>query len=308
MNTPSTYPRDHLTVARCRPDFLASLSKDNINWSEVEATVEIHSAGRSEAQSIDQAATYTFYLLQARPDRISVQGMWAGKTNMILIIASAAGIKTSPKLDISNSSHVQLIHAFIKRLYDPHPSMIDPTIKRRKEKDSCVFDIAVHIESSGQLETVQCNGYRILTIGNSLHQRSHNSHSPARICGNEIPIIKDQYVKKANRFTEAEILEHIHKEDVPGVVHCVHSETVQWEQDREISSSERKKIRMCLVEYGRAFMDLETPLEALKAVYDLLESESNSELDASVDSIFNHFFLNSHPAFIPQAQCITSGY
>ena len=203
--------------------------------------------------------------------------MWAGKTNIILIIASAAGIKTSPRLDVSNPSHVQLIHAFVKRLYDPHPSMIDPTIKRRKEENIWVFDIAVRIESFGQLETVQCDGYRILTVGNSLHQRSHifiNSHSPARICGNEIPIIKDQYVKKANRFTEAEMLEHIHKEDVPGVVHCVHSETVRSEQG-EISSGERKKVRMCLVEYGRAFMDLETPLEVLKVVYDLLESESN---------------------------------
>jgi hypothetical protein len=43
-----------------------------------------------------------------------------------------------------------------------------------------------------------------------------------------------------------------------------------------VCSGNRYKKRISLVDYGKPFMDLtrKTPLEALKAIYDLLESES----------------------------------
>ena len=47
-----------------------------------------------------------------------------------------------------------------------------------------------------------------------------------------------------------------------------------------VKRGDRYKRRICLVEYGKPFMDLKTPLEALEAIYDLLESES--EFDTGV--------------------------
>ena len=44
------------------------------------------------------------------------------------------------------------------------------------------------------------------------------------------------------------------------------------------SSGDRTKTRMRAIEYGTTpFMDLKTPLEVLKVIYDLLESESKPE-------------------------------
>ena len=53
----------------------------------------------------------------------------------------------------------------------------------------------------------------------------------------------------------------------------VHSEDVKGDGGTPVRSGERYKKRIGLAEYGKPFMDLKTPLEALKAIYDLLESE-----------------------------------
>ena len=58
-----------------------------------------------------------------------------------------------------------------------------------------------------------------------------------------------------HRFNEAEVLRH---------VHFAHSEDVIKSDGTPVCSGGRQKKRIGLVEYGRPFMNLKTPLEALK--------------------------------------------
>ena len=63
----SMRPRDD---PKCSPDFLycPSIAEKSIHWWEIDATVEIHSTGRSfTGTEFNQAASHTYYLLQARP-------------------------------------------------------------------------------------------------------------------------------------------------------------------------------------------------------------------------------------------------
>lgn len=277
-DTSTTPPLDHPTGTSCKPDFSACCtSAGRVHWTAIDATVEIHSAGTSATAGPHQAASYTFYLLQARPDRISVQGFYVDEKGIVLIISNAEGVKKSPKLKISETSDVQLLYAFVRRLYDPHPSMLDPTVKRRRDSlsDSWVFDITLTIPNSPSAE---CVGYRILSARGSVGQRTHvfvNNEHPARLAdGVCIPVIKDQYRYQNHRFDEAEVIRHIHANgNIPGVVQIMHSQVILRKDGSPVCSGDRHKTRICLLEYGKPFMDLKTPLEALIAIYDLLESE-----------------------------------
>ena len=53
--------------------------------------------------------------------------MYADEKGVVLIISSADGVRISPKLDLKVAEECFLIFAFVKRLYDPLPAMIDPT-------------------------------------------------------------------------------------------------------------------------------------------------------------------------------------
>ncbi|KAF8808450.1 hypothetical protein BYT27DRAFT_7096906, partial [Phlegmacium glaucopus] len=189
------------------------------------------------------------------------------------------GVKKSPKLKLSEASDVRLMHAFVRRLYDPHPSMLDPTIRRRKDSTAglWVFDITLTIPNSPS--AVECLGFRILNARGSVGQRTHvfvnNEHPAHFVDGSPIPIIKDQYRCQNHRFDEAEIIHHIHGDnDIPGVVHIAHSQALLHNDRSPVCSGDRQKMRVCMLECGKPFMDLKTPLEVLIVIYDLLESES----------------------------------
>lgn len=266
-------PLDHPTGTSCKPDFSAcSINAGKIHWSD--ATVEIGSAVTAV-----QATSYTLSLLQARPDRVSVQGFYVDEEGVTLIISDVEGVKKSSKLKLSEALDVRLIYAFVRRLYDPHPSMLDPTIKRRKDSDSglWVFDITLTIPDS---PPVECLGYRILSAPGSVGQRTHvfvNSEHPARLAGGVcIPVIKDQYCYQNGPFDEAEVIRHIHADGKKsGVVQMVHSQVILRDDRSPVCSGDCYKTRLCLIEFGkRPFMDLKTPVEVLIVMYDLLESES----------------------------------
>jgi len=200
---------------------------------------------------------------------------------VVLIISSAEGVKKSPKLKLSEASDVRLIHAFVRRLYDPHPSMLDPTIRRRKDSAAglWVFDITLTIPNLPS--AVECLGFRISSARGSVGQRTHvfvnNEHPTHLVDGVPIPVIKDQY--QNHRFGEAETIRHIHgDQDIPGVVHIAHSQAILRSDRSPVCSGDRHKTRVCLLEYGKPFMDLKTPLEALIVIYDLLESGSTFHL------------------------------
>jgi hypothetical protein len=215
--------------------------------------------------------------LQARPDRVSVQGFYADIKGVVLILSSAGDVQKSPKLNLKDATQYQLIYAFVQWLYDPLPSMIDPTMKRRMQNSLWVFDIMLTIP---HLPSVECVGYRIEKALGWTHIFVNNVN-PTLLNGVAITVIKDRYCYRGHRFNEAEVLTHVHaEEEIPGVVHMAHSEDVTRSDGTPVCSGDRYKKRIGLVEYGKPCMDLKTPLEALEAIYDLLENES--ELDMLV--------------------------
>ena len=213
--------------------------------------------------------------MQARPDRVSIQGFYTDVEGVVLILSSADGVQKSPKLNLKDAAQYQLLYAFVRRLYDLLPSMVDPTMKRRRQNSLWVFDIMLTIPHS---PSVECVGYRIEKALGCVGRRTHtfvNNVNPIILNGVTITVIKDQYCYRGHRFNESEVLSHVHaEEEIPGVVHMAHSEDVKRDDDTPVCSGVRYKKRIGLVEYGKPFMDLKTPLEALEAIYDLLESES----------------------------------
>ena len=116
------------------------------------------------------ADSCTHYLLQARPDRVSVQGFYADVEGVVLILSSADSVQKSPKLNLKDASQYQPLYAFVQRLYDPLPSMIDPTMKRRMENSLWVFDIMLTILHSPSIECVE---YRIAKALGCVSRRIH---------------------------------------------------------------------------------------------------------------------------------------
>ena len=260
-NTSMISHLDHPIGTTCKPDFIAcpaTSTQERIHWTEIDATVEIHhSAGENLNATPDDprhANSYALNLLQARPDRVSVQGFYADMNGVVLIISSVGGVLESPKLNLKDAAQYQLIYAFVQRLYDPLPSMIDPTLKRRRQNSSWVFDIMLTIPHSPSAESVECVGYTIEKAPGSVGRRTHifvNNDNPTLLNGVVITVIKDQYCYRGHRFSEAEVLRHVHaEEDIPGVIHMAHSEDVIRGDGMPICSGGQYKKRICLVEYG----------------------------------------------------------
>jgi hypothetical protein len=184
--------------------------------------------------------------------------------------------------------------------------MIDPTVKRRMKNSFWVFDIMLTIPNS--LSSVECVGYSIEKALGSVGRRTHifvNIDNPTLLDGVAIIVIKEQYCYQDHRFNETEVLRHVHAGRNPRScsVHMAHSEDVKRPDGTSVCSGNRYKKRIGLVEYGKPFMDLKTPLEVLKAIFDLLESES--EFDMVVFHL-TFFGENSYATLVFQAQCSTS--
>jgi hypothetical protein len=56
--------------------------------------------------------------LQARPDRVSVQGFFASAKGVVLIISSANGVQKTFDLNLKDAEQYQLIYGFVRRLYE----------------------------------------------------------------------------------------------------------------------------------------------------------------------------------------------
>ena len=237
----------------------------------------------------------TLYLLQARPDRVSVQGFYVDEKNAVLVLSGASGVTKNPKLDLKNANHVWLMYAIVKRLYEPTFLMVDPTVKKRKDLTKTLgsltslwsFDIML---APTNWPSVECIGYRIENARASIGQRTRifvNNDNPTILNSVGISVIKDQYRCQDHHFDEAEILHHIHADgQIPGVVQIAHSEAVMWSNGTHIHVGNQHKTRIGLQQYGKPFIDLKTPLEALIAIYNLLESESESDAIAIFLTLF----------------------
>ena len=285
-DTPNTAPKDHPTGTICRPDIVASRQRGAVHWTGIEATVEVHSSGKTVEGAGIQSASYSIFLLQARPDLLAVQGFCVTKTGIMLSITSSSCVKMTEALNMSDHAHRVLLYAFVNRLYDPGQDMIDPSVKRRWDDTvphpHYVFDITLNPVDRNP---VICSGYRTVYARESLGQRAHifvNEANPTHYNGVPIPVIKDAYCNEHNRFTEDEIINHIHRKgDVPGIVHIVYAEVVYYQglsHRVPIVQDGRQKTRLCLAEFGIGIMECKTVKDVLIMTYDLLESTCRSIL------------------------------
>ncbi|KJA13912.1 hypothetical protein HYPSUDRAFT_49536 [Hypholoma sublateritium FD-334 SS-4] len=279
IDTPNTVPKDHPTGASYRPDIIATTQRGEIHWTGIEATVEVNSSGRTEEGAGLQAASLSISLLQARPDLLAVQGFCVTKSGIILTIVSSSGVTRTEALNMSVSANRVLLYAFITRLYEPDPNMVDPSIKRRWDDTApqphYVFDITLTPADS---DAVVCSGYRTIYARESLDPRAHifvNETNPTSFGGAAIPVIKDAYCDLNSRFTEDAIIKHIHHErDIPGIVRVAYAELVCYggPDRRVIVRDGRQKTRLCLKEFGRSIMECKTVKDVLIVMYDQLEN------------------------------------
>ncbi|KAF8174547.1 hypothetical protein BJ912DRAFT_44745 [Pholiota molesta] len=268
----------HPTGSDCRPDSVAVRSMlDSIHWSDVEAAIEIQSEGTNATDGPRQAMSYAYFLLQARPDRVAVQGMYVDSVGVTLFIVSCTEIKRTPRLPLKKAASVQLLYAFVKRLYDPLPFMVDPTIRKqgRDDKGRTLFNIDLKIPGPSPA-TITCKNYYIFDLAPSGGQRTHvfvNLKEPTIVEDKPVHVIKDQYRRGDRRFSEKDVIDHIHSGgDVPGIVRIVYAEQVYRGDGSVVSSGRREKTRICMADFGKHMMDVETPKEALMTIYDLLEA------------------------------------
>jgi len=220
-----------------------------------------------------QGATYTSFLLQARPDRNSVPGLYVDKSGLLFMITNAEGVQRTDMVPWTDPESAKLLYAFITRLYTPHDTMVDPTVERVQDEPG-IFNITLTLEDNSKL---RCLRYPHCISHAAFGRRTTifiKKASPTKINGQPIYVIKEQYREPDHRFDEPTIVNHIHKTGpFPGVIQLIHYEEVKTSEGANVSSGKRNKVRLVETDWGTPFMDIKTPREVLRACYDLLESE-----------------------------------
>jgi hypothetical protein len=239
----------------------------------VEATGELLS-GKDKEVAHDKTVAYTSYLLQARPDKLEVRGIYVDCNSFILTVSNACGAFTTGLLDWKSRPSRLLLCAWIERMYRP---VVDPSITSKIEQGGPPTFTITLPEEGGVYQ--DCT---IQSTGSAFGRRTIIFDCP----GQPGVIIKEQYIETPRGFQEGPILDKIHKDGIfPGVVRQrwhgpVTSENkrlvVQWKNPKTHKIYEKMKTRIVLLDKGISIMDVKTPREALVALYDLLESESFS--------------------------------
>ncbi|CAG8649435.1 2327_t:CDS:2, partial [Acaulospora colombiana] len=293
-------PSPHPTESSCRPDFVAirksrdeawedktvsQIFKDR-EWSHFEATGEIRSAGKTRDEAHLQAASYTNYLLQARPDLTHVLGIYVEEGGFRLALSNPCGIAYLNPLGWRNKSASAILCAWLTRLYDPFK---DPIITRIAGPDDVTFSLRI-------VDTTY-EGCRLINTGIAFGRRTTIFEGPDTDTEDDI-VIKIQYIETDRRFSEPATLNHIHDQvPFPGVVRIKAQTTPFQEADKvivklEISENEsdgtittrtetRHRTCLVMVDRGMSLMTAETPQAALIAIYDLLEERSTFHRDIS---------------------------
>jgi hypothetical protein len=265
-----TTPLEHPTGTATRPDFVALKKQTGENrrlyWSAFEATGEIKS-GRSVPKAKAQGVSYTGFLLQARPDYISVQGIYVQPDAFMLVVTNACGTFSTPLLDWGPRPSRLLLSAWISCLY--RPVNVDPSVTMQTVEGVPKFTI-----NCGGAVYTNCS---IRHAGSPFGRRTivYNTDPQSEL--QKSMVIKEQYIKVDRRFEEHLILEKIHQDtDFPGVTRVVYSEAVKVDDNElvvEHGDEKRKKTRVIMQDTAGPLMDAETVRDALIAIYDLLEGE-----------------------------------
>ena len=219
--------------------------------------------------NIKQAVAYTGYLLAARPDRVAVLGLYISRQCFVLILVDPAGVYRTDKIRWKKPPENNPLPRVLAYIDNPPPLMVDPTIQR--EKDG-TFQIKLGKETHGGCTQTWSPALGRWTMIFKTRKPDH--------------VIKTQYLRydagmtEANiteaDITEAKLLTKIHSPKwMPGVVRMRrHGWVKRDDKDYVECPSEngrRRKVYLELEDEGDPFMGIETPKEALIAIWDLLE-------------------------------------
>lgn len=239
-------------------------------WSELEVTGEIHSMGTTLEDARLQTAAYACYHLLARPDLVSVVGIYFHRQRSYfrLFFLDAWKNYCTRKLPLIDDATGPLLVAWIRQIYKPERS---PYIRR----DSGSPTKPTFIIDAGCDTFTGCTLWKVA----SLSRRSAVFNSKGE---SGSVVIKSQYFNEKRRFEESDILNTIHggNFDFPGVVRI---QQVQIDPDRcagihspgaRLRHRGNDKIResvLIMKDIGKLIMDARKPLDALIAIYDLFE-------------------------------------
>jgi hypothetical protein len=247
---------------------------DHIHWSHLEATGE-EDSGKARNEGQAQAGAYTDFHLQARPDLVSVVGIFVSVSSFTLFFSNACRVYHTPALGWTHADARKLLYAWMWRLYNPE---LDPSITVDMTTSKLpTFTVTTKDETHDQLG--------VLRAGEGIGRRTIILAAPQRHPRSNI-VIKEQYIEAGRRFKEGPILKKIHAGGrFPGVVRLDHCEYVkngdqsisvehQTKKGNVATTVTRLKSRVVLKDRGTRLADVKTPQEFLMGIYDLLESES----------------------------------
>ncbi|KIM27088.1 hypothetical protein M408DRAFT_24839 [Serendipita vermifera MAFF 305830] len=258
----------HPVNRECRPDFVAvraDIEGKPQYWTCMEATAEARSEKDKNPQS--KAAAYTAFHLRARPDYISVVGIFTDIDYFQLFLTTPCRVYQTKPIKWNGGHATRILFAWLWRIYHPEvDSSMTVTLTMRP-----IFNI--YIPGYGCYSDLL-----ILRTAESLGRRTtimtDNSDPPV--------IIKEQYIEPGRRYAEGPILAKIHNEgSFPGVIRLDtygpvlndgKQVTVRHKGQAGLSKSiVRNKVRLVLKDTGEEIMNAQTPREVLMALYDLLE-------------------------------------
>ena len=234
----------------------------------MEAAVEFYSTGTSELRGIRQTVAYTSFLLQQRPDRVAVFGLYISLQSFSLVLIDATNVYYTT-LSWHDESARTLLSRVLYYINNPPELMVDPTVIRK----NTTFTIITPGKDYEGCELISCGyplGRRTVVF------RSRDS---------DAPVIKEQYLRPPITATEPEIpektiLEMVHERgerEMPGVVRVFWSGYVERKDRRRIECGRggwrRQKVRIVLRDAGALFMTISTPYDALVTAWDALEGK-----------------------------------
>ena len=295
----SYYPVDHITGTTCGPDLVAinqtqssvsaqspsqplSSQSPNIlesqtseylpepqpsapesqkaSWYQFESVVKFVSEGTTVGKGTEQGVAYTSYLLQQRPDRVAVCGLYISLRHFSLVLVDATNVY-STRLHWDNEPARQLLLRVLYYIKVPPPSMKDPTITRNSDG---TFEVKTGVRDYPRCSLQSC--------GHPIGRRTviFQCHGV---------VIKEQYQRcTAAANLEKTILDRVHEDgEMPGVVRVVSFELVKRNDGTSVEcgmgSRKREKVRFVLQDEGTPFMEITTPYEALVTAWDALEGK-----------------------------------
>jgi hypothetical protein len=229
-------------------------------WSHLEATGKLWSKGKSIGQSQSQEAAYAAYHLQARPDLMSVAGMWMKKRQFNIFFVNACRVYITSTVQLEHEVAKELLYAFVWYLYHPQ---LDESISIDTRVNPPTFSIKLidgHVFSDLKLTfTGSVPGRRTTVYMES--SGLETSH-----------VIKEQYIEERHKFSEADLLKKIHsKGEFPGVVR-IDAHEFRDNVTASHDGSTRSKTRLVLRDMGKPIEEVKKVRELLMALYDFLES------------------------------------